>query len=65
MALRDISITLNDNKMYKAELIGTDEKTDIALLKIEAEEDLPCIAFGDSDKLKLANGFWPLETLLI
>lgn len=53
-----ISITLNDNRVYNAELIGTDEKTDIALLKIEAEEDLPAIEFGDSDTAKI--GEWVL-----
>ena len=55
---RDISITTNDNKIYKAKLIGTDPKTDIALLKIEADEDLPFIVFGDSDQAKI--GEWVL-----
>ncbi len=53
-----ISITLNDNRVYEAELIGTDEKTDIALLKIDADEDLPSIPFGDSDTAKV--GEWVL-----
>jgi Do/DeqQ family serine protease len=53
-----ISITLNDNRVYIAKLIGTDEKTDIALLKIEAEDDLPAIEFGDSDTAKV--GEWVL-----
>ncbi|WP_053977559.1 trypsin-like peptidase domain-containing protein [Mangrovimonas xylaniphaga] len=55
---REISITLNDNKIYDAQLIGTDEKTDIALLKIDAEEELPYISFGDSDQAKI--GEWVL-----
>jgi Do/DeqQ family serine protease len=54
----EISITLNNNKAYMAELIGTDEATDIALLKIETEEDLPYMAFGDSDNAKI--GEWVL-----
>jgi Do/DeqQ family serine protease len=54
----EISITLNNNKVYMAELIGTDEATDIALLKIETEEDLPSMAFGDSDNAKI--GEWVL-----
>jgi Do/DeqQ family serine protease len=54
----EISITLNNNKAYMAELIGTDETTDIALLKIEAEGDLPFMAFGDSDNAKV--GEWVL-----
>ena len=53
-----ISITLNNNKSYTAELIGTDASTDIALLKIETDEDLPFIAFGDSDNAKI--GEWVL-----
>ena len=55
---RDLSITLNDNKIYSAKLIGTDEKTDIALLKIEADEKLPYATFGDSDQAKV--GEWVL-----
>ncbi|WP_178985756.1 trypsin-like peptidase domain-containing protein [Winogradskyella helgolandensis] len=54
----EISITLNNNKSYIAELIGTDETTDIALLKIETDEDLPFMAFGDSDNAKV--GEWVL-----
>ncbi len=54
----EISITLNNNKSYMAELIGTDEATDIALLKIETDEDLPFMAFGDSDSAKI--GEWVL-----
>ncbi len=53
----DIEIVLNDNTEYKAKLIGTDVNTDIALLKIDAE-DLPCLTFGNSDALKL--GEWVL-----
>ena len=55
---KQLSITLNDNKIYDAELIGTDEKTDIALLKIDAEDNLPYITFGNSDEAKI--GEWVL-----
>ena len=55
---REISITTNDNKIYQAKLIGTDPKTDIALLKIEADEELPYMIFGDSDDAKI--GEWVL-----
>lgn len=55
---RNLSITLNDNKIYTAKLIGTDEKTDIALLKIDADGDLPYATFGDSDQAKV--GEWVL-----
>lgn len=54
----EVSITLNDNKNYIAEVVGTDEKTDIALLKINAGEDLPFIVFGDSDTTQI--GEWVL-----
>ena len=55
---KELSITLNDNKIYDAKIIGSDENTDIALLKIEADDDLPYIAFGDSDQAKI--GEWVL-----
>lgn len=55
---REIGITLNNNKTYIAELIGTDPKTDIALLKIEPDEELPFLSFGDSDQAKI--GEWVL-----
>ncbi len=52
-----IEVTLNDNREYKAEIIGTDETTDLALIKIDAK-DLPAITIGDSDALKV--GEWVL-----
>lgn len=55
---QQLSITLNDNRIYDAKLIGTDEKTDIALLKIETDSDLPFATFGDSDEAKI--GEWVL-----
>jgi serine protease Do len=55
---QDIEITLNNKKSYKAKLIGTDSKMDIALLKIDADEKLPYSAFADSDAVKI--GEWVL-----
>jgi Do/DeqQ family serine protease len=55
---QSLTITTNDNKTYNAELIGTDPKTDIALLKIDANESLPYSTFGDSDTAKI--GEWVL-----
>lgn len=55
---QEISVTMNNNKTYVAELIGTDPKTDIALLKIDSNEDLPFITFADSDNAKI--GEWVL-----
>ncbi len=53
----NIQVTLDNNKSYKAKLVGTDPATDIALLKIDAE-NLPVIPYGDSDELRL--GEWVL-----
>ncbi len=53
----EIEVTLNDNKTYKAEVVGKDPNTDIALIKIDAK-DLTTLPFGDSDKLKI--GEWVL-----
>ncbi len=54
----ELEITLNNKKTYKAKLIGTDKKMDIALLKIEAAEKLPYTTFADSDNVKV--GEWVL-----
>jgi S1-C subfamily serine protease len=53
-----IEITLNNQKKYKAELIGTDPENDIALLKINADEKLAYIPFANSDSVKI--GEWVL-----
>lgn len=52
-----LEVTLNDNSIYNAKVVGTDPSTDVALLKIEAE-NLPVIPVGDSDALKV--GEWVL-----
>ena len=52
-----LEVTLNNQKTYKAKLIGTDPKTDIALIKIDAE-DLPYITLSNSDNVRL--GEWVL-----
>jgi Do/DeqQ family serine protease len=53
-----LEVTLNNNKTYTAKLIGTDSNTDIALIKINTNEDLAYVPFGDSDNLKI--GEWVL-----
>ncbi len=53
----EIEVTLNNRKILKAELIGTDPLNDIALIKIDTQ-DLPYITFGNSDNLKV--GEWVL-----
>ncbi|GHT17182.1 serine protease [Bacteroidia bacterium] len=54
---KEIEVTLNDKRTFKAKLVGTDPTTDIALIKVEAK-DLPTIPFGNSDALKV--GEWVL-----
>ena len=54
----ELEITLNDKKKYKAKLIGSDAKMDIAVLKIDANEKLPYSVFADSDNVKV--GEWVL-----
>jgi len=54
---KEIEVTLNDKRTFKAKVIGADPNTDLALIKIEAE-NLPVILFGNSDSLKV--GEWVL-----
>lgn len=44
-----IEISLTDGSQYEAEIIGTDELTDLALLRIKADREFPTVEFGDSD----------------
>ncbi|MCE9107358.1 Do family serine endopeptidase [Bacteroides pyogenes] len=53
----EISVKLNDNREFKGRIIGSDPGTDLALVKVEAD-DLPTIPVGDSDALKV--GEWVL-----
>ena len=53
-----LEVTLNNNKTYPAELIGTDPKTDIALIKIEPDGQLSFVPFADSNNVKI--GEWVL-----
>jgi serine protease Do len=50
-----ISVTLSDGKSYEAKVIGKDQKTDIAVIKIDAGEDLPVVTLGDSDRLEVGE----------
>lgn len=52
-----IQVILNDNREYKAKVIGTDPATDMAVLKIE-EKELSAIAIGNSDEIQV--GEWVL-----
>ncbi len=50
-----IEITLFNKKSIVARVVGSDVSTDIALLKIEAEETLPKVTLGNSDNLKVGE----------
>lgn len=54
----EITVTLNDNRTLPARLVGTDENTDLALIKVESDTDLEFLPVGDSDALKI--GEWVL-----
>jgi serine protease Do len=51
-----IQVTLQDGRKFDANVIGRDEKTDVALLKVESKDSLPHVSWGDSDKLR--DGDW-------
>jgi serine protease Do len=51
----EITIILNDGTKLKAEIIGRDLKTDLALLKVKPDKPLRAVQFGDSDKLRLGE----------
>ena len=53
-AADEITVKLNDKREFKAKVIGSDRRTDIALLKIEAT-GLPAVKFGDPNKLKVGE----------
>ena len=53
-AADEIRVTLNDRRVFDAEIIGLDEPSDLALLKIGAN-DLPSVQFGDSDRLRVGD----------
>ncbi len=50
-----IVVTLEDGSEHAATVQGRDPKTDLALLKIEAKQPLPYVAFGDSDKARIGD----------
>jgi serine protease Do len=47
-----ITVTMSDGKEYKAVRKGADQKTDLAVIKIEADHPLPYVRFGDSSKVR-------------
>jgi serine protease Do len=51
----EVNVILNDGTTLKAEVIGRDQKTDLALLKVTPTKPLKAVKFGDSDKLRLGE----------
>ena len=54
----EIEVTTNDNKIYEAELVGTDPSADIAVLRINSDQVFPYVRFADSDLTRI--GEWVL-----
>ena len=54
----EITVTLTDNTSLKAELLGTDPRTDLAVLRIKADKPLPAVRWGNSDEAQV--GDWVL-----
>lgn len=50
-----VTITLSDESEYQAEIVGTDDVTDLALLKIEPEEELTPATFADSSNIQVGE----------
>jgi len=51
----EVNVILNDGSKLKAEIIGRDQKTDLALLRVKSDRPLKAVKFGDSDKLRLGE----------
>src|SRR6202140_3639738 len=51
----EINVLMNDGTKIKAELVGVDKKTDLAVLKFKPVKPLVAVKFGDSDKLRLGE----------
>ncbi len=54
----EINVVLQDNTTLRATLVGTDPRTDIAVLRVTPEKPLPAVSFGDSDTAQV--GDWVL-----
>jgi serine protease Do len=51
----EVTVVFNDGSKLKAEVIGRDQKTDLALLRVTPDKPLKAVKFGDSDKLRLGE----------
>jgi serine protease Do len=51
----EISVVFGDERTFAAQLVGTDPKTDLALLKIEGDDPFPAVTFADSDTVRVGD----------
>jgi serine protease Do len=51
----EIKVTIFDKEDYTGKIVGSDPKTDIAVIKVSAKEDLPAVKWGDSDSLQVGE----------
>ena len=51
----EINVLLANGNSYPAKLVGTDSKTDLAVIRISTDEKLPSVTFGDSDKMEVGD----------
>jgi serine protease Do len=51
----EVKVVTHEDRAFTAEIIGTDPKTDLALLKIEADGDLPAVTWGNSDQMRIGD----------
>lgn len=51
----EITVILHDDTNLKAEVVGRDKKTDVALLRVKSKTPLPFVTFGDSDKMRIGD----------
>ena len=51
----EISVIMNDGSKFKADIVGVDKKTDLAVLKFTPSKPLTAVKFGDSDRLRLGE----------
>lgn len=51
----EIEIQLSDDRTFKADLVGSDERTDVALLRLRGGKNLPTVSFGNSEKLEVGD----------
>ena len=51
----EISVLLADGTSYPAKLVGADPKTDLAVIRIDADKKLPAVTFGDSDRMEVGD----------